>query len=458
MTDADRLNRTAKLFADDGSADSLDEAAAIHATYVLQVVVGRDVGASVTRQAILATVVNTGVRAFAGGVRIVLSENPVLTLPWVRGLSASEAVAALGADVVDSIEDTHPTIVIGTTDQPPPGSSVIYPTWHGWVGAAVVEHADRLREQQECELAGVLAGGLSVSEAFLHRYGHPPAGRRSVGLSLWTPDRDWRDGVAVGPPVRFLPESFWLAGLGHLGQGYAWTLGCLPYAADSAARVMLQDFDVVVEANASTGALTTPADIDAPKTRIVGRQLESVGFKTSITERRYDANTIRAGDEPVLLLAGFDRPEPRRELEPSDHGFTLAVDAGLGAGIDHYVDILVHSFPASGSAREAFPAAPDLPAPGKAREAAYVEYERTLIERGVETGTAACGTIEIEGRTVAVCFVGAVASTLVLSEPLRVLHGGERFEVVSLSLRSPEHLDAVTAPTARHPAVPFIRL
>lgn len=457
MSDADRLNRTAKLFADDGSAASLDEAAAIHASYVLQVVVGRGIDASVTRQAILTTVVNTGARAFAGGVRVVLADNPVLALPWVRDRSASDAVTALGASVGDDIEDIHPTIVIGTTDQQPSGSCVIYPTWHGWVGAAVADRGDVLREQQECEAAGVLAGGLAVSEAFLHRYGHPPAGRRAVGLSLWRPDRNWRDDAAVGPPLHFLPASVWLAGLGHLGQAYAWTLGCLPYPVDSAARVMLQDFDLAVEANVSTGALTMPADGGVPKTRIARRQLESIGFNTSLTERRYDAHTVRGADEPVVLLAGFDRPEPRRELEPSDHGFTLAVDAGLGAGVDHCVDILVHSFPASGSAREAFPSV-DALSPPSVRTRAYAEYERALIERGADTGTAECGTIKIAGRTAAVCFVGAVASTLVLAEPLRILHGGCRFEVVALSLRSPEHLDAVQAPAAKLPSLPFISL
>ena len=52
----------------------------------------------------------------------------------------------------------------------------------------------------------------------------------------------------------------------------------------------------------------------------------------------------------------------------------------------------------------------------------------------------------IAGRTVGAAFVGAAASALVLAEELRALHDGPRFEVVSWSLRSPEHIEAVVNP------------
>ena len=47
---------------------------------------------------------------------------------------------------------------------------------------------------------------------------------------------------------------------------------------------------------------------------------------------------------------------------------------------------------------------------------------------------------------VGTAFVGAAASALVLAEELRALHDGPRFEVVSWSLRSPEHIEAVVNP------------
>lgn len=456
MNHGDRISRTAKLFADDGSAGSLDEATEIHRSYVLQLVSGRGLGASLTRQVMLATAVNTGVRAFAGGVRVHVEEDAELALPWLRGKRVSEAVAALGATTVPELDDTYPTIVVGDTDIALCGSCVLHATWDGWAGGVVLDAAARLPEEQDCAPAGVLAAGFAVSEAFQHRYGHPPAGRRAVGLSLWRPDLSWRDKLAAGPALRYLPKSYWLAGLGHLGQAYAWAIGCLPYRDSSEVEQMLQDFDTVVESNASTGALSTHDDIGKRKTRVVGQQLESLGFKTSITERRYDAYTVRTGNEPVTLLAGFDRPEPRRELDAVEHGFALAVDAGLGGGVEHYVDIVVHSFPASASARDAFPATPPAAASTE-RPRAYDAYARTLVADGAEEGEAECGAIDVAGRTVAVAFVGAVASAILLAEPLRMLHGGRRYEVVDLSLRSPEHVEAIPVESAVLP-LPFVRV
>ena len=56
-------------------------------------------------------------------------------------------------------------------------------------------------------------------------------GRRSQGISLWRPDVVWTSPDAVGPEqLGFAPGNWWLAGLGHLGQGYLWTIGMFPYA------------------------------------------------------------------------------------------------------------------------------------------------------------------------------------------------------------------------------------
>lgn len=191
------------------------------------------------------------------------------------------------------------------------------------------------------------------------------------------------------------------------------------------------------------------------KTRVVAARLEEIGFRTSITERRFDGNTTRVGDEPVLALAGFDRPEPRRDLDPDMRGFNLVVDGGLGRGPQHYLDILIHSFPSSITTDEAFPISS-----GAADESAVLEqpgYQKVieqLVQSGHTEGEARCGAIEIAGRTVAAAFVGAVTSALVLAEPLRVLHGGKRYDVVSLSLRAPDFVD-VAQSRSLWPIIPY---
>lgn len=70
-------------------------------------------------------------------------------------------------------------------------------------------------------------------------------------------------------------------------------------------------------------------------------------------------------------------------------------------------------------------------------------------------GEARCGAIEIAGRTVAAAFAGAVTSACVLAEPLRVLHGGNRYEVMSMSLRDPKYVETARAPAVPAPLIPF---
>jgi hypothetical protein len=454
---SDRLSRTAKIFLDDRSAASLTEAEAMLSRYVLQVDVGAGIERSPTRQVMFATIVNTASRSFLGGVRVRIADNPTLTIAWARGMTLAEATTRFGGQVVAGLDNGYPTVAIGNVDDRPPGATVLYPTWNGWTAGVAADPVGRLSDETECALAGLAAGGLAVSEAFQYLYGYPPAGRRTIGVSLWRPDLDWREDAAVGPPCRLLPASAWIIGLGHLGQAYCWALGCLPYAGPAAVSLMLQDFDSIIEANHSTSALADHRCIGTRKTRLVASRLEEVGFKTSITERAFDAHTLRVGDEPVLALAGLDQPGPRRHLDPAPRGFNLVLDGGLGQGPQQYLDILIHSFPASMTAAEAF-AATGSPAaePAVLEEPAYKGLIEELIREGSDEGEARCGAIEVAGRTVAAAFVGAVTSTLVLAEPLRVLNVGRRYAAVSLSLRAPEYIDTAPAPDAPTPMIPFV--
>ena len=403
---------------------------------------GAGVTDSATRQAMLLTAINAARRAFIGGVRVRLRDDGPMSAMWAEGRGLTKSVEYFGGTIVDSLDVRFPTLVIGGVAKRPLGSIVLYPTWQGWAGAVVEEPGSRLPESLEFPLAGVLAAGLGVAEAFQHIRGFAPAGRRSVGLSLWQPDADWRGEAAYGDPCLYLPSRLWLLGLGHLGQAYAWALGLLPYDDASAVELMLQDFDVVAEANESTGMLSGASSVGRRKSRIVAARLDALGFKATITERPFNSATRRGGDEPGVALVGVDDPETRQLLEGAD--FDLIVDAGLGGRSDNYLGILIHSFPSGIEAATAWPTRSASPEGSLIGQPAYLDLQQELRKTtDLADGEIECGAIEMAGRSVGAAFVGCVAATLVFSEVLRALCGGSRFEVLSLSLRSPNQVQAV---------------
>ena len=449
--DADSLHRTVKLELDEGRAQTVEAACQIVARYVLQIEVGARVIESPTRQAMLLTAVTAASRCFPGGVRVRLNADGPMSALWAEGQSLSESVKRSGGTIVESFEREHPTLVIGdVSGEDPCGTIVLYTTWQGWAGAVVQGPGMRLSESVEFPLAGVFAAALGVSEAFQHLRGFVPAGRRDVGLSLWDPQEDWRKEESWGDAYYYLPSRLWLLGLGHLGQAYAWALGLLPYEDPKAVELMLQDSQVVVEANQSTGMLCNRSSIGRKKTRVIAQRLEAIGFKTCITERRYDCSTRRSAAEPGLALAGVDDTEPRRLLEQA--GFDLAIDAGLGAGSKSYLDILTHCFPSGLKAEAAWPVRSSSHLSSTIDQPAYRELQKQLeTTTSLTEGEVRCGVIELAEVSVGAAFVGCVAATLVLSEALRSLAGGPRFEVISVSLRSPQSPEAVRN---THPGAP----
>jgi hypothetical protein len=289
---------------------------------------------------------------------------------------------------------------------------------------------------------GVLAGALGVSEVFQHVRGtNAAAGRRDIGLSLWKPGQSF-PAAESAPVVDQLPARLWLIGLGHLGQAILWTLGFLPYEDPRLVQLVLQDYDELVEANDSTSLLTTVKQIGRKKTRAMAVWCEERGFQTILTERRFDANFRVAPEEPRVGVCGVDNPNARAVLE--DVGFERVVEAGLGAGPTEYLAFQVHSFPARKSARARWQAAPYHPSAG------------ALLGRPGYTALRAqgldeCGLVQLAERTVGAPFVGAVASTLVVAELVRMALGIHRYELVDGTLRSLEGLTAVEA----EPRAPF---
>lgn len=436
MIDPDSFSRTAKIFADDGSATSVEDAELILGSFVLQVRVGRDVAGSRSRQAAVLTIINAAVRAFRGGVRVQLCDDPVIVVGWHHGAALSQAITSYGATLVDKLNGDHPTICVGDPGGEVNGRPVLRATFDAWTAGVVEGPATPLGEQDSFTPAGVAAGGIAVAEAFEFLRGDIHAGRRSQGISLWQPDVDWLAPAARGPDlVTYAPSRWWIVGLGHLGQSYLWNIGMLRYQSPGEIEVLLQDDDRITVANGSTGLLLDGGHINHRKTRVLADLLEQHGFITTISERRLQPGDGPRGSEPRLALIGVDNPATRREL--SSNRFDLIIDCGLGGGPVEYMAIQVHSFPSGRTSHQvgAWQAARSSSAPLLDLPA----YQHHIAKAGDQ-----CGTIELAGRSVAAAFVGATAGALVIAEATRAVHGARRYSVLDTSLRDLHSTAAVT--------------
>lgn len=454
----DTLHRTVKVVLDTGEATTLEEAQRLFADYRLVIEVGRDVATSPTLQAMVLTAVNTARRCFLGGVDVVGKvENVDLKVPWRQCGTLAEAVTDLhGRVAAHARADLHelPRIIIG--DGRLPTSATAFAargTFDGWCGGALpADDPRRLPERQSCVPAGVLAGALAVGEAFQHVRGNAYAGRRDVGLSLWRPEPtvSWLNMAGRGPHLDLLPTELWVIGLGHLGQAYLWTLGLLPYADAGAARLVLQDFDVLVQANDSTSLLTDQAVLGQMKTRALARWADLRGFQARIVERRFAPNFHIAHDEPRVALCGVDNQQARAALE--EVGFQRIIDAGLGAGPQEFLAFQVHTFPANhrtardlwGNATSDESVPPSMPI--------HLPAYDCLLRQGLDQ----CGVTLLAGRTVGAAFVGAATAAIVIAETLRLAMGAHGYELVDGSLRSLDHRNAIAATTQLEPFNPGI--
>lgn len=419
---ADRLNRTVKLALDTGEASSVEEAEQIFAGYRLQIVLGSDVAQKPVLQAALLTAVNCAARTLLGGVTVFGASGELkVTLPRYRSLE--QALVGLGAVLVSKIEPDVPTLVVGDFDGAEIEPRAIRATFSGWCGGVVpMSSGLRLAEMGAFTPAGVLAGALAVSEVFQRLRGsQPSASRRSIGLDLWQPERDWLK-AGSAPELERLPASAWLVGMGNLGQAYLWALGLLPYS-DKSAELVLQDFDILAPSNLSTSLLSTPDRIGWRKTRAMAAWAEKRGFKTSIVERKFGANFQLTPEEPSVALIGVDNALARQTIE--DAGFERVIEAGLGAGTQDYLGIDLHTFPASRPAREIW----------TETETAGAEISQPAYKALLAQSKDPCGTIRLAGRSIGAPFVGATAASLVIAELARLAAGGPRYELISCHLR-----------------------
>lgn len=417
----DTLNRLAKAIMQKHSV-GYPEALAILGKFRLNLICDKSISQSCALQAALLTAVNSGKRAFHGGVFVSMPPEIPCLLNW-PAKTLNQVVQSLGANFVGLAHtDFSHTLYFGQPVNPVEDSLVV--VCSGWRGgitpSGTILH---LPSPSDFSLGGILAAALGVAKGFLRvsglssRYVESPQ-----GFSLWRPDLDWTTAEAEGPPLELLPKNLWMLGLGHLGQAFLWNLALLPYANPNEVRFLLQDYDRIVKGNYSSGLLCEECCIGKPKTRICAEWLEERGFQTIITERPFDSQTIRTGDEPFVAYCGFDKAEPRRLLEKA--GFDLVIECALGADTARFDRIILRTFPDA----------------SKTAESIWAESPPTVLDKKIVDafkGEGDCGILAetLARKAVSTAFTGAFAGALAAGELLRALHGGVRCELIHAHLR-----------------------
>lgn len=445
--DADAVDRTVLLALRTGWHPTLEDAEAAHDRTGIVLHADTTTCAEVAGQAALLTAVVTAARAL-GTVQVVVAAPDAPILGGLhRGRSLAEACDREGAVVASAAavhaHTTWPTVLLGETDldglarahEPGP---VLRASWNGWTARVTPGSAPSpAASDSTCVLAAATAGALAVHEVFgmvLGRAGSD-VGYRSYDLNLWEPGAT----TDRGPDLAYAPASWWLVGLGHLGQAYAWVLSWLLYTDPGAVQVVLQDTDRTTPANHSTGVLTPTGSTGVRKTRLVAAALDAVGFDTTIIERRLDATQrVTLADAHVALL-GVDNLPTR--LLTSTVGWPLAIDIGLGADAASFDSLLMYRFPGGRRSESVsgWTTQPTATAP--------IEVPRTAAFRDLENRFEQCGVVELAGKAVGASFVGVIAACIAVAEACRGLHGGAGFDVLALDLN--DHAAQTTTATDR---------
>lgn len=441
--DPDEISRIELLQLRNGSAASLEEAQELLAARRLTLYFGDRLGDDGAAAALTAAA--TGARAFGTVYAVTSHSDPTLTSGVARGSSLTEAVRAEGVRVVEASEDLEhvspSAIVIGAVNADEAAAVrarhdvVIFANWDSWVAQIAPQPAPPGRANV---LAAITAASLAVSEAFLLAADLPgsDAGYRELSIDLLG------EHGRSGPDLAFAPASWWLVGLGHLGQAYAWVISHLPYSNPAGVNLVLQDTDRTVPANHSTGVLTPAGSRGIRKTRLVADRVEQAGFTTNLIERRLDQHLrVSAEEAGSVALIGVDNLPTRRLL--SGIGWSLVIDLGLGANAHDYTAISLHRFPASQLSHE-IPAWQDQPAapariPGSL---GFVDLERRFDK---------CGVVALAGKAVGVPFIGMLAATLAVAEAVKKLHSVRGVEVLGFNA---DGAAVTAAPAVDHTRIP----
>jgi hypothetical protein len=425
----DVLHRLVKQVMDNGTAATLAEAEAIFKGYAISIHFMPTGHSEIGDQAMLLTAVALAKRVFLGGVTVSGELSSMQKTPLPLGPTLADAVHSLGAMIGEEESANTARILIGQTASVKDGFSV-RPVASGWRGGIMPGKSEYVAGMKPAlPTSSMLAAALAVNEAFLYVNGAAPvAGLRSIGMSLWNleSDGDWLSDDPSEPELVYLPSSLWLIGLGHLGQAYLWGLGLLPYGHDQALRLVLQDTDEVTISTESTSVLTDPSMVGSMKTRVMASWAERRGFKAEIHERPFGPWIKRQEFEPPVALCGIDNGLGRRALDQA--GFDLVLEAGLGQGHRNFRTMRIHSFPGSRSSEDVWNGKGN----GRENLAENPAYKNLLADGRLDQ----CGMTLLAGKSVGAPFVGSTASALVISEILRLLHGGTVNQLIDFDLLS----------------------
>jgi hypothetical protein len=410
------------------------EALEILSRFRLNLVCDATIARSPSLQAALLTAVNSGKRAFHGGVFVSMPQSIPCLLNWPGVLSLNAVVEGLGASfTAPSHDEFSHTLYLGRQKERVSTSFlVVCSGWRGGIVPAGIE--PEIVGGDDFALGGIAAAALGVAQGFLAVSGissrpvHSPQ-----GISLWRPDLPWASLAADGPAIETLPKNLWMLGLGHLGQAYLWAFSLLPYAQPEDLHILLQDFDSTVVGNYSSGLLCERHNTGQRKTRVCSGWLEERGIQTTITERRFDAFTRRTEDEPYIACCGFDSAEARRILEEA--GFDLVIECALGSDTARFDRIILHTFPdASRKAQDIWSTTAAAPA------------HKQLVRAFQTSGD--CGILAetLAKKAISTSFSGAFAGALVAGELVRALHGGIRFEYIHAHLRHGDSYRTIVRP------------
>lgn len=432
----DNANRLLKALIEKYQLQKPSDAEALLNELRLGVVCGEKIRSSAAFQSALLTIVNTGKRAFLGGVFVSLPPYVELLVPWPECKSLNEVINKLGGkETKVNLDEMSFGLTIGCHSDRPNSLEILC---NGWVGGVTSLPNYEVPLKPDFALGGVFAGALGVGCAFLRACGlDNTAAFKPMGFSLWKPNLNWLDPEASGPELIRIPKKIWVLGLGHLGQAYLWCLGLLSIPEIQQMEFMLQDFDSINKANLSTGVLSEEDSLQKLKTQNAADWLRSRKFNVKVTDRRFDNKTQTNGDEPYVALCGFDSLESRQLLDEA--GFDVIVECALGATLENFDSFSMHVLPCSRSAKEIW-----AKHSSQKVEPAVVE----AFEKEAEANN--CGVImaarELAAKGISSSFVGCVAAAVVISELIRAWHEGDGFESIKGQMRN---LDISAVPATK---------
>ncbi|MFF0099674.1 hypothetical protein ACFYO8_10100 [Micromonospora sp. NPDC005257] len=419
----DIFNRTALLAVHEGTQATVDAALDAHVATGLAIVAD-SAASDVRSQAALCTAVATAVRAFGQVIVITDGHRPLAAGPH-RGYSIADMIDQEGARHADDLTDVPPdwpVLYLGDATLPAPDGGVrLRAGWSGWT--AHVHPADT-RAGHAVEgnvLAAIAAGALGVHEAFGAIRNRPgsDAGWRTIIVNLWQPGTG-----TDGPELTHAPAAWWIVGLGHLGQAYAWVMSWLTYTDPPRVEIVLQDTQRVVDANHSTGLLTPVKPDPVRKTRLAAAVLDRAGYNVVILDRRLDHTSRVLTEDHHVALLGVDSLDPRRLI--SEVGWKLAIDAGLGVGPADFNALLLRRFPAQVPSDQVLGWKEGVPQQRRAATAALADLEQRDP----------CGSVQLAGTAVGAAFVGVVTACLAAAQGARATLSGDGFDVINLHLQA----------------------